>query len=423
MKINKLNILILLGLVAIVGILIAQLLWTKEAFHIQEKKFSQKVHVALLEVVKKLYKGTNREIPADQPVKKISNDYYIANVENDFAPDILEHYLKEEFTRFAINTDFEYAMYNCQSEEMVYGKYISMSNSKTEDKSIHFPKHKGLVYYFAIRFPQEKSFLLGSMKFWLILTLMLLFILIIYAYSVYTLIQQKKYSELQRDFVNNMTHEFKTPLSSILLASNYLSKQAGIQNDEKLNHYTQIIIQQGHKLNQHIERVLNVAKTDDTSFSLNCDSIQLKTFFEELVKNVKTKYDLLKITLLIDNDYNLIADRFHLTNICHNLIDNSIKYCKKSPEISISISTEKECLKIAFKDNGLGVDKKNIPHLFEKFYREKNQLSNETNGFGLGLFYVKKVIEAHHWKIEAHTNHPNGLIIIVKVPQKYYGTI
>jgi two-component system phosphate regulon sensor histidine kinase PhoR len=224
MKINKLNILILLGLFAIIGILIAQLLWTKEAFHLQEKKFSQKVHIALLEVVKKLYEGTNREIPANQPIKKISNDYYIANVENDFAPDILEHYLKEEFARFSINTDFEYAMYNCQSEEMVYGKYISISNSKSKDKNIHFPKQKELIYYFAIRFPKEKSFLLGSMKFWLVLSLMLLFILIIYAYSVYTLLQQKKYSDLQRDFVNNMTHEFKTPLSSILLASNYLNK-------------------------------------------------------------------------------------------------------------------------------------------------------------------------------------------------------
>ncbi|WP_136668406.1 sensor histidine kinase KdpD [Flavobacterium sp. H122] len=423
MKKNKLNILILLGLIAIVGILIAQLLWTKEAFQIQEKKFSQKVHIALLEVVKKLYQGTNREIPADQPVKKISNDYYIANVENDFAPDILEHYLKEEFTRFSINTDFEYAMYNCQSEEMVYGKYISMSDSKTEDKSIHFPKHKDLVYYFAIRFPTEKSFLLGSMKFWLVLTLMLLFILIIYVYSVYTLIQQKKYSELQRDFVNNMTHEFKTPLSSILLASNYLSKQNVITNDEKLNQYTQIIIQQGQKLNQHIERVLNVAKSDDTAFHLNIDSINLRAFLEELITNAKTRYDLLEINLTMDADYQLKADKFHLTNLCYNLIDNSVKYSENKPEITIVVSNQRDSLQIVFKDNGLGVDKKNIPFLFEKFYREKNQLSNETNGFGLGLFYAKKVIEAHHWQLEAQTNQPSGLSIHIKIPQKYYGKV
>lgn len=422
MKINKLNILILLGLFAIIGILIAQLLWTKEAFQIQEKKFSQKVHIALLEVVKKLYQGTNREIPADQPVKKIANDYYIANVENDFTPDILEHYLKEEFTRFAITTDFEYAMYNCQSEAMVYGNYISMSNSKTENKSIHFPKQKGLVYYFAIRFPKEKSFLLGTMKFWLVLSLMLLFILIIYAYSVYTLLQQKKYSDLQRDFVNNMTHEFKTPLSSILLASNYLNKNHTIQSDEKLNQYTQIIIQQSQKLNQHIERVLNVAKSDDTSFSLNPETIHLEPFLQELIANSKAKYESLTITLLLDKEYKLIADHFHLTNLFHNLIDNSVKYCKTTPVITIETVLEKNALQLHFKDNGLGVDQKNLPFLFEKFYREKNELSNETNGFGLGLYYVKKVIKAHHWQVAARANTPHGLLITMTIPQKYYGT-
>ena len=423
MKKNKLNILILLGLVATVGILIAQLLWTREAFQIQEKKFSQKVHIALLEVVKKLYQGTNREVPADQPVKKISNDYYIANVENDFAPDILEHYLKEEFTRFSITTDFEYAMYNCQSDEMVYGKYITLSNSTPEDKSIHFPKHKDLVYYFAIRFPKETTFLLGSMRFWLVLTLMLLFILIIYVYSIYTLLQQKKYSELQRDFVNNMTHEFKTPLSSILLASNYLSKQGVIQEDAKLNQYTQIIMQQGQKLNQHIERVLNVAKSDDTTFKLQCETIHLNDFFAEIIQNATAKYEDLEINFQSETAYTLEADRFHLTNSCYNLIDNSVKYCEQHPKIQISMECISGKLKIKFQDNGLGVDKKNLPFLFEKFYREKNQLSHATNGFGLGLFYVKRVIEAHQWSIEAQTNFPKGLTIEIRIPKKYYGEV
>ena len=102
MKTKKLNIIIVLGLVAIIGILVAQLLWTKEAFNIEEKKFSQKAHIALLEVVKLLYKGTNNELPAENPIKKISNDYYIVNVDNDFEPEILEYYLKAEFKKFNI---------------------------------------------------------------------------------------------------------------------------------------------------------------------------------------------------------------------------------------------------------------------------------------------------------------------------------
>ena len=208
MKTKNLNIIIVLGLVATIGILIAQLLWTKEAFNLEEKKFSQKTHIALLEVVKKLYQGTNSELPSENPIKKIANDYYIANVDNDFEPKILEYYLKTEFTKFNINTDFEYAMYNCQSDEMVYGNYISLTDKSPEKRTVYFPKHKNLVYYFAIRFPNETTYLFSSLRFWFILSFALIIILLVYVYSIYTIIQQKKYSELQRDFINNMTHEF-----------------------------------------------------------------------------------------------------------------------------------------------------------------------------------------------------------------------
>ena len=112
MKINRLNSIIVIGLIAIIGILLAQLLWTKEAFRIEEKKFSQKAHIALYEVAKNLYKGNNQEIPVQNPVQKISNDYYIVNVENDFDASILEFYLKSVFKKLGVTTDFEYAIYN-----------------------------------------------------------------------------------------------------------------------------------------------------------------------------------------------------------------------------------------------------------------------------------------------------------------------
>jgi len=418
MKANRLNSIITLGLVATIGILIVQLLWTKEAFNLEEKKFSQKVHVALLEVVKKLYQGTNRDIPADNPVRKISNDYYVANVENDFSPDVLQHYLKEEFTKASINTDYEYAMYNCQSDEMVYGKYISVDNNTPIEEQINFPKHKNLVYYFAIRFPNETSYLLNSLRFWLFLSIALIIILLVYVYSIYTIIQQKKYSELQRDFINNMTHEFKTPLSSILLASNYLSKQNTITNDDKLNNYTQIIINQSKKLNGHIEKILNIAKSDDSLLLLEKKEISLISVLNEVVENMKLKHTSLSVTINYDKDHTILADEFHFTNIVYNIIDNSVKYCNEQPEVIISIVEEKNGLKITFSDNGIGVSETNITHLFDKFYRENNKKSNEINGFGLGLFYVKKICTQHHWKIFAANKSPKGLIISIVIPKK-----
>ena len=419
MKINKLNSIILLGLIAIIGILIAQLLWTKEAFTLEQKKLSQKTHIALLEVTKKLYEGTNHELPAQNPVQKIANDYYIVNVDNDFEPDILEFYLKNEFKKMNITTDFEYAMYNCQSDEMIYGNYISLSQNNKAKQSVYFPKHKNLVYYFAVRFPNETSYLFSSMRFWFVLSIALIFILLIYVYSIFTLLQQKKYSELQRDFINNMTHEFKTPLSSILIASKYLIAQNPIKEDKKLLTYTDIIIKQSNKLNHHIEKILNVAKSDYTTLELKPESVLVIPILEETIDNIVLKYPeaIIKIDTL-SNDYKIETDVFHFCNLVYNLLDNAVKYCEEKPEITITLKEEKAALKIAFIDNGIGINNKKISSIFDKFYRIQNSKSNEVAGFGLGLYYVKNICELQNWKIYALNNVEKGVTIHLSIPYK-----
>ena len=416
-KKNKLNSIIVLGLVAIIGILVAQLLWTKQANSIEEKKFSQRVHIALLEVAKKLYEGTNHELPAENPVQKVSNDYYIVNIDNDFEPKILDFYLKSEFEKVNINTDYEYAMYNCESDEMVYGNYVSMSEVNKQKPSVYFPKHKNLVYYFAIRFPNETSFLFSSLKFWFVLSFALIIILLVYVYSIVTILQQKKYSELQRDFINNMTHEFKTPLSSILIASHYLKQQPTIQSDEKLEKYTNIIIAQSKKLNTHIETILNSAKSDNSPLQLDKKEMDMLPILADVIENIQLKYPESNIKIVTsEKEIIFEADTFHFNNIVYNLLDNAIKYCEQLPEISIHIQKEKDQVQLHFTDNGIGISNKNLPFIFDKFYRIPSTKSNEVNGFGLGLYYVKKICSLHHWKITAKNNSTNGITISIIIP-------
>ena len=417
MKTKNLNLIIVLGLVATIGILIAQLLWTKQAYNLEEQKFSQKTHIALLEVVKKLYQGTNSELPSENPIQKIASDYYIVNVENDFEPKVLEYYLKVEFSKFNIATDFEYAMYNCQSDEMVYGDYISITDKSPEKRTVYFPKHKNLVYYFAIRFPNETSYLFSSLRFWFVLSFALIIILLVYVYSIYTIIQQKKYSELQRDFINNMTHEFKTPLSSILLASSYLNKQDVIKNDERLEKYTEIIINQSKKLNSHIEQILNVAKSDNAPMKMDKKEIEIIPIINDVIENMQLKHQELRVLINSDKDFIIQADEFHFTNIVYNLLDNSIKYCEGNPEIAITITEEKKYLKLDFTDNGIGISTKNLTFIFDKFYRIPSTKSNEVNGFGLGLYYVKKICNQHNWKIMATNNETKGITISLEIPK------
>lgn len=414
MKIKRLNIIITLGFIAIIGILIAQLMWTIQAYNLEDKKFNQKVNIALMEVAEKLSGGKTSY--TENPVQNIANDYYVVNINNEFHPVVLEYYLKTEFTRFQINTDYVYALYNCHSDKMIYGKYMTSHQESPSNKVINFPKHKNLIYYFSIRFPDKTTYLISSLRFWYLLTFALIIILLVYVYSIYTIIQQKKFSELQRDFINNMTHEFKTPLSSILLASEALNKQEMVQENSKLQTYTSIIINQSHKLNSHIEKILNIAKNDAAGLSLKPQKILLQPFIQEIADNIQHKNKDLSIEIDIENSTSVMADEFHFTNIIYNLLDNSIKYCEIKPVIKISAYKDSKGLYLKFKDNGMGIPAKNIPHIFEKFYRVHTKRSEEVNGFGLGLFYVKKVVQQHHWKIFVENNEDKGITTTLFFP-------
>lgn len=418
MKINKLNIAIILGFVAITGILTVQLLWTRQAFDFEEQKFSQKVHVTLLQVIDRLYELNGQEYPLKNPISKVTNNYYIVNVNNDFDAGMLEYCLRSEFERSGLITDFEYAIYKCESDEMVYGNYVSMSNHSAQKSAFRFPKQGNLVYYFAIRFPKENTYIFSSLSFWLLLSGLLLLILLIYVYSIFTLLQQKKYSALQRDFINNMTHEFKTPLSSILIASTYLAKQDKIRNDGKLDKYAGIIIQQSEKLNKHIEKILDVARSDEAPLTLQKKEIELKPLLENVSDNLQLRHQSLKVSVTGHTDSKILADEFHFTNVVYNLMDNSIRYSQGDPEIHINIHKTLRGLQIDFSDQGIGVPENRLSNIFDKFYRVPGPKGNEVTGFGLGLYYVKKIGLLHGWKLWAHNNATKGLTISISIPSK-----
>jgi two-component system phosphate regulon sensor histidine kinase PhoR len=250
-----------------------------------------------------------------------------------------------------------------------------------------------------------------------VLSFALIVILLVYVYSIFTILQQKKYSELQRDFINNMTHEFKTPLSSILIASNYLKQQNVIKTDEKLEKYTNIIISQSNKLNTHIETILNIAKSDNSPLVLDKKQLVVLPILKDVIENIQLKYPESSIQIQSPKtEIAIEADTFHFTNLVYNLLDNAIKYCEKKPEIVIGITENGNQIQLNFTDNGIGISNKNLPFIFDKFYRIPSTKSNEVNGFGLGLYYVKKICTLHHWKISAKNNATQGITISILIP-------
>jgi two-component system phosphate regulon sensor histidine kinase PhoR len=423
LKFNKLNIIVFIGLLAIIGVLTMQLLMLNQAYTFEKKELGEKIHFALQDVVNKIYRDNKNELPAASPIKKVSEDYYVVNVDDVFEAEILEFYLKSEFQKVKLDMDFEYAIYDCGSDEMMYGQYIAANGREVNGGNMKcencFTKKEGLVYYFAIRFPQLRYNYITSLQQYWIYTGVLLLVLVIYVYSVLLLLKQKKYTELQKDFINNMTHEFKTPLSSILIASNFAAAQKEITGNPKLTKYMGIIIQQSNKLNQHIERILNVAKSDSNLTGLEKKEFDIVEVLELVKENATLKYENASVTITsAQKAYMARADEFHFYNIVYNIVENAIKYATVSPLVAITVKEVEKGLELNFSDNGPGIPASHIEYVFDKFYRVPRQNKREVEGFGIGLFYVKKICELHGWKISIKNNNGNGITITIVIPKK-----
>lgn len=402
----------LAGLIAFIGIITIQVLWLKQAFDEEEKKFSQNIQVSLLEVANELNHYYGYTTPHANPVEKLSKDYYVVNMRNDFDAKTLELLLINKFKAKAISTNFEYAIYDCETDDMLYGSYIQFDKKEDAQPSTYFPKAKNLVYYFAVRFPEKNNFIYTSLKGWILLCAAMVITLFIYLYAIYIILQQQKYASLQRDFINNMTHEFKTPLASILIASNFLSKNETVCSDEKLKQYSTIIIEQGKKLDSHLEKILNVAKDDVNPLQLNKETVNVADTVHKAIDIIKLKYP--SANIYVNNkaqQTSIQADAFHFANIIYNFLDNSVKYCDRTPEINIDIANEGNNLVLKVADNGIGISQKHLKHVFEKFYRAPESKKLAVNGFGLGLYYVKKICELHGWKLKAESDPGKGTTI------------
>jgi two-component system phosphate regulon sensor histidine kinase PhoR len=422
LKFNKLNIVVFIGLLAIVGVLVMQLLMLNQAYTFEKKEVGEKIHFALQDVVDKIYRDNNNELPEASPIRKVSEDYYVVNVNDVFEAQILEYYLRSEFQKVKLEMDYEYAIYDCASDEMVYGKYIASSGRAVNAGDMKcencFTKKEGLVYYFAVRFPGLRYSYITSLQQYWIFTGVLLLVLVIYVYSILLMLKQKKYTELQKDFINNMTHEFKTPLSSILIASNYAAKQAEINDNPKLNKYVSIIIQQSNKLNQHIERILNVAKSDSNFIGMEKKEIKIVDTLDLVKENVMLKFE--KAVVNVNppkKEYIIKADEFHFYNITYNIVENAIKYGTDSPKVTIDVIETTKGLDLQFTDNGPGIPSAHIDYVFDKFYRVPRENKKDIEGFGIGLFYVKKICELHGWKISLKNKDSAGLAIAIHIPK------
>ncbi|MDN4166161.1 HAMP domain-containing sensor histidine kinase [Cytophagales bacterium LB-30] len=416
----SIRIIIVLGVLAIGGIIPIQVYWVTRAFDLREKQFNQNVQVALKRVAEEIRSFNNTQAPVHDPVSQLSSSYFVVNVQDVINTQLLEYYLKREFEKVNLQANYEYGIYDCQNDKMVYGNFISQPIAIKEELQLASqPILPNESYYFTLYFPSKAADIMLQMPIWIFSSGVFLLVVFFFGYTLWVVLEQKRLAEMQRDFINNMTHEFKTPLATIAVSSEVLKNAPEQAGAERIKNYARIIHEEAHRLKSQVERVLQIAVDERSSTKINRQQVDVHALIQQSVKNIEPYLADKQgnIVLALDAESaTILGDELHLGNIFYNLLDNSIKYSEKPPHIHIYSFTVKGFLCLSITDNGIGIPENLQKKVFEKFYRVPTGNVHDVKGFGLGLCYVKEMVLAHKGKLTISSKLGEGTVVLLKFP-------
>jgi two-component system phosphate regulon sensor histidine kinase PhoR len=421
MKGKTLKYIIMLATVSIVGVFLVQFAFIRSSYNLSETQFQESASVALKEVAWQvmLATGTTEIFDSITPVKVISNNTYLVNVGVAIDKELLKQNLTTQLKRHDIYYDYEFSIYSPVQEQMDETTLVRIDENE-EPSDFDFPLNEDYSNYFGIHFPDRSPYFLNQLSIWYFLTALLMLVIFFFGYTLWVIIRQRQLSEIQKNFINNLTHELKTPISSIALAANVINDEKILKSPKRLFDYTHIIQEQTTRLSKNVEKVLNLASIEKSRILLNLEKVNLSEFlheasdrFRESKAGQNAKVEIKTKT----GDCTILADRFHFANLVSNILENAAKYCDKTPVIDIELLQKQNSYELNFIDNGIGIPREYRKRIFKKFYRIPTGNVHNVKGFGLGLDYVYKIVKAHNWKIKVNENPKGGSIFSLIIPK------
>jgi signal transduction histidine kinase len=343
------------------------------------------------------------------------------HIEERIDPESMEKILKKEFLQKGIDIHFEYAVVRPDRRIAFKSKDFNPSKETRIYSARLFPEDMFMrPNFISLYFPNQKNFMIRSIGFMGISSIILTSVIIsIFIITLYVIFRQKKLSEIKNDFVNNMTHELKTPISTISLASQMLSDPGIPVENKNIAHISRIIETESKRLGYQVEKVLQMAIFDKGKIVLKEKNVNLHELVEAVVNNfslqVKKKNGTLEYRPEAHHS-RVKIDEIHFTNLISNLLDNAMKYCREIPEITVTTRIEKSNIVLRVEDKGIGISKENQKRIFEKFYRVPTGNIHNVKGFGLGLSYVKMIAEIHHGSVSLSSEPGVGTYFDVNLP-------
>jgi two-component system phosphate regulon sensor histidine kinase PhoR len=345
----------------------------------------------------------------------------VDNDERD--PDTLNNIIKKVFENKGLFLPYEFALkkiFKNKQENLASSKgFNEKEHSYVSDLSANkvFSSHN----YLMVQFPDKNSFVFASIRNTFILSILFSLVIIsIFFYTIRLILKQKKLNEMKNDFINNMTHELKTPIATISLATDAINNPTIKDNEEKFRDYTRILKEENQKLNSHVERVLEMAMLDKGELVLHKKPVNIGALIQKSIEAHKLHIQKQNAQVNLDNGIETLCevDEEHMHAVFNNLLDNALKYSRDLCTVHIKVAHSLKDLVITFKDNGIGIDKDQKEKVFDKFFRAQSGNLHDVKGFGLGLAYVRSIVEAHDGSIELLSEKGKGSEFIIKLKNR-----
>lgn len=357
-------------------------------------------------------------------VEEILGKLMFANrdIKDKIDPNLLEPIIRSSLENTGIVLDFEYSVYDAYGQSVYASGDYQADHKAQKFECLLFPSdYFSPPSYLSIYFPHKQDFfeplgfVVGSS------VILLLVILLIFSSTIFIILRQRKLSEMKAAFVNNMTHELKTPISTLSLASQMLKDQSIPFEKKNMPYISKVIDDESRRLGYQVEKVLQMAIFDKGKISLKLKAVNIHDLLEQTINSFALKLEQKsgKVNRILDAPEHVVeADEVHITNVIVNLIDNAIKYSREPAEITLATRKGKSGIEISVKDKGIGIPKEYQKRIYDQFFRVPTGNLHDVKGFGLGLSYVKKIVEEHSGSVKFKSEVNRGTEFIVSLPYR-----
>ncbi|MES2560487.1 MAG: HAMP domain-containing sensor histidine kinase [Bacteroidota bacterium] len=408
MKLNRTYLFIVLSSLALIAVLIIQVNWIVQTANIKEELFAEKANMVLSRTTEDIGSDTEtcRNINDAVDQTGASHITRLGNNEVRKIDSLFNHYMR--FYNFHVDYTFEVAK---------PGAPTVFSNTYYKPLEHMSGKNK---LQLKLVFPDKKQFIIAEMgTLFITSVLLILIVLILFWRTLLSLLKEKEISEHTADFLNNMTHELRTPLTNIALAGKMMLKETTLQQEDKVKHYSAIILDENEKLRIQVEHVLSMTALERGEIPIRKTVLDihalLHTALKQFAIQLEHKQGIVRLNLHAAQ-YMVAADQTHLLNTFCNLLDNALKYTHNTPELSIETSDAGAHIRIVISDNGIGISNEYREKVFAKFFRVPTGDVHDVKGFGLGLAYVKKIVELHEGTLQLESEKGQGTQFTITLP-------